>query len=90
MARSAFRQKAIFILGDVLALEDLDARSQPERVRAVEPFLLDRYEMSVGRYRDAVKRQASCRRELHSARAMAALDIASEKGGMCTWNAAPP
>ena len=43
-----------FILGDLLALEDLALRSQPERVRVVEPFFLDKYEMSVGRFREAL------------------------------------
>ena len=45
-----------FVLGDTLALQDLDRRSQPERMRVVAPFLLDKYEMSVGKYRNAVAR----------------------------------
>lgn len=45
-----------FALGDTLALGDGDFRSQPERVRVVDPFLLDRFEVSVGRYRAALRR----------------------------------
>jgi formylglycine-generating enzyme required for sulfatase activity len=43
-----------FVLGDTLALQDLDRRSQPERMRVVEPFFLDGHELSVARYRDAL------------------------------------
>lgn len=43
-----------FILGDLLALEDLQLRSQPEHMRVVEPFFLDKYEMNVGRFREAL------------------------------------
>lgn len=45
-----------FLMGDTLALTDLDFKTQPERVRVVEPFLLDKYELTVGRYREALRR----------------------------------
>jgi formylglycine-generating enzyme required for sulfatase activity len=45
----------VFTLGDDLALSDGDFRAQPERVRVVEPFLMDTYEVSVGRFRDALQ-----------------------------------
>jgi formylglycine-generating enzyme required for sulfatase activity len=45
-----------FLMGDTLALTDLEFKSQPERVRVVEPFLLDKYELTVGRYREALRR----------------------------------
>jgi formylglycine-generating enzyme required for sulfatase activity len=44
-----------FILGDTLGLVDLERRAQPERMRVVEPFLIDKYELSVARYRDALR-----------------------------------
>jgi formylglycine-generating enzyme required for sulfatase activity len=46
----------VFTLGNDLALSDGDFRAQPERVRVVEPFLMDTYEVTVGRFRDALKR----------------------------------
>jgi len=46
----------VFALGDTLALTDLAYRTQPERMRVVSPFLVDVHEMTVGRYRDAVRR----------------------------------
>jgi formylglycine-generating enzyme required for sulfatase activity len=45
-----------FLMGDTLALTDLEFKTQPEHVRVVEPFLLDKYELTVGRYRDALAR----------------------------------
>jgi formylglycine-generating enzyme required for sulfatase activity len=44
------------LLGDTLGLTDLDYRTQPERMRVVAPFLLDVHEMTVGRFRDAIRR----------------------------------
>ena len=44
-----------FLMGDTLAITDLEAKTQPERVRVVEPFLLDKYELTVGRYREALR-----------------------------------
>jgi formylglycine-generating enzyme required for sulfatase activity len=47
----------VFILGDTLALSGFGPlRSRPERMRVVPPFLMDVYEVSVGRYRDALRR----------------------------------
>ncbi len=43
-----------FVLGDTLALQDLDRRSQPERMRVVDPFVIDKLEMTVRRYRAAL------------------------------------
>lgn len=45
-----------FLLGDTLALTDRDFRTRPERMRVVAPFLLDRYEFTVARYREALRR----------------------------------
>ena len=45
-----------FLMGDTLALTDLELKTQPERVRVVEPFLLDKYEFTVARYREALRR----------------------------------
>jgi formylglycine-generating enzyme required for sulfatase activity len=45
-----------FILGDTLALSYGPYRSRPERMRVVAPFLMDVYEVSVARYRDALRR----------------------------------
>lgn len=45
-----------FLLGDTLALTDLVHRTRPERMRVVAPFLLDVHEMTVGRFREAVRR----------------------------------
>ena len=44
----------VFVLGDDLALGDGDFRTQPQRVRAMDAFLLDVHEVSVGRFRDAL------------------------------------
>ena len=44
-----------FLMGDTLALTDLEFKTQPERVRVVEPFLLDKFELTVGRYREALR-----------------------------------
>jgi formylglycine-generating enzyme required for sulfatase activity len=46
----------VFILGDTLALSDGVTRARPERMRVVAPFLMDVFEVSVGRYRDALRR----------------------------------
>lgn len=43
-----------FVLGDGLSLTDLATRTRPERMRVVEPFLLDRFELTVARYRAAL------------------------------------
>ncbi len=43
-------------LGDLLALQSGDLRSNPERVFVVKPFFLDRFELTVGRYREALAR----------------------------------
>ena len=45
-----------FLLGDTLALTDLEHCTRPERVRVVAPFLLDVHEMTVGRFREAIRR----------------------------------
>jgi formylglycine-generating enzyme required for sulfatase activity len=45
-----------FLMGDTLALTDLELKTQPERVRVVEPFLLDKFEFTVARYREALRR----------------------------------
>lgn len=77
-----------FVLGDNLALEDLDRRSQPARVRVLEPFLVDRFEMSVGRFRDALARGFVPPDTTPVANPAAALTRA-DLGGMCTFSAAP-
>jgi formylglycine-generating enzyme required for sulfatase activity len=77
-----------FILGDRLALEDLDRRSQPQRVRVVEPFLLDRYEMSVGRYREAL-RQGFVAPDDTPLENPEALLTREKHRGMCTWSESP-
>lgn len=43
------------LMGDTLALSDGDFRDRPEHMRVVAPFLLDRFEFTVGRYREAVR-----------------------------------
>lgn len=45
-----------FLMGDTLALSDLDFRARPEHMRVVAPFLLDRFEFSVARYREALRK----------------------------------
>jgi formylglycine-generating enzyme required for sulfatase activity len=45
-----------FVMGDPLALADLDFRGHPERMRVVPAFLLDRFEFTVGRYREALRK----------------------------------
>ncbi len=45
-----------FTLGSDLLRGAGDRSTTPRRVVAVEPFLLDRYEVTVGRYRDALRR----------------------------------
>jgi formylglycine-generating enzyme required for sulfatase activity len=45
-----------FLMGDTLALTDLELKTQPERVRVVEPFLIDKFEFTVARYREALRR----------------------------------
>jgi formylglycine-generating enzyme required for sulfatase activity len=77
-----------FILGDRLALEDLDRRSQPQRLRVVEPFLLDRYEMSVGRYREAL-RQGFVAPDATPLENPEALLTREKHRGMCTWSESP-
>jgi formylglycine-generating enzyme required for sulfatase activity len=74
-----------FVLGDVLALEDLDRRSQPERMRVVEPFFMDRFEMSVGRFRDALARGFVPASGMPLANDNAAL-VENVPRGMCTWS----
>lgn len=74
-----------FVLGDLLALEDLDDRSQPERMRVLEPFLVDRYEMSVGRFRDALARGFAPTGGMPLANEAAVLDENAPRG-ICTWS----
>jgi formylglycine-generating enzyme required for sulfatase activity len=74
-----------FILGDLLALEDLDLRSQPERMRVVEPFLMDRFEMSVGRFREALGRGFVPAGGMPLANERTALDENAPRG-MCTFS----
>jgi formylglycine-generating enzyme required for sulfatase activity len=76
-----------FLLGDTLALVDLDRRAQPERMRVVEPLLLDVYEMTVGRYRDAVKRGFHSPDDTPSAFNQPKLDP-TQRDHTCTWNTA--
>jgi formylglycine-generating enzyme required for sulfatase activity len=76
-----------FILGDTLALQDLDRRAQPERVRVVEPFLMDRYEVTVARFRDAIKRgfvPPDRLTPLSNSSATFSLTV----GSVCTWSTA--
>jgi formylglycine-generating enzyme required for sulfatase activity len=65
-----------FVLGDTLALGDL--ASHPQRVRVVEPFLLDVHELTVARYRAAI------------AAGFVAPDASPvpnpSKDGACTWS----
>ncbi len=77
-----------FVLGDRLALEDLERRSQPERMRVVEPFLIDRYEMSVARFRDAKSRGFVPPDATPIANPQASL-TRDVRAGMCTWSEAP-
>ncbi len=44
----------VFLMGDTLALTDLDLRTRPEHMRVVAPFFLDRFEFTVGRYKAAL------------------------------------
>lgn len=77
-----------FVLGDRLALEDLERRSQPERMRVVEPFLLDRFEMTVGRFREAKARGFVPPDATPLANPSPVL-TRERLGGMCTWSDAP-
>ncbi len=77
-----------FVLGDTLALEDLERRSQPERMRVVEPFLLDKYEMSVGRFREA-KSRGFVPPDATPLANDAPVLTREKNGGMCTWSASP-
>ncbi len=45
-----------FVLGNDLAFSDGDFRAQPERIRVIEPFLMDTHEVTVARFRDALAR----------------------------------
>lgn len=75
-----------FILGDTLGLEDLERRSQPEHLRVVEPFLMDKYEVTVGRFREALKRGFAPPTPPLSNNA--AFDL-NALAGLCTWNQGP-
>lgn len=77
-----------FVLGDGLALEDLERRSQPERMRVVEPFLIDKYEMSVARLREAKSRGFVPPDATPIANDAPAL-TREKNGGMCTWSESP-
>lgn len=77
-----------FILGDTLALEDLDRQSQPERMRVVEPFFIDKQEMTVGRFRAALARGFVPPDKTPFANAEPAL-ARDKPFGMCTWSVAP-
>jgi formylglycine-generating enzyme required for sulfatase activity len=72
-----------FLLGDNLALTDLEYRTRPEHVRVVGPFLLDRYEFTVGRYREAIRRGFAPSETPHVNNGPVA--PGQEHGG-CTWN----
>lgn len=72
-----------FAMGDTLALGDLELQSRPERLRVVAPFLLDKFELTVGRFRDAIKRG------LVPNGAWIYVNngpLASSAVGTCTWN----
>jgi formylglycine-generating enzyme len=75
-----------FVLGDTLALVDLDQRAQPERMRVVEPFLMDVHEMTVGRYREAVRRGFKPADDTPRPNGEP-LDVTATGKG-CTWNVA--
>ncbi len=74
-----------FVLGDMLALEDLDRRAQPERMRVVPPFIIDKYEMTVARYRDAVRRGFQSPDDTPKDNGELVLSSVKERGA-CTWN----
>jgi formylglycine-generating enzyme required for sulfatase activity len=77
-----------FILGDTLALEDLDRRSQPERMRVVEPFFIDKFEMSVARYRAALARGFLSPDPSPTPNPEPVL-ARNTSSGMCTWSVSP-
>jgi formylglycine-generating enzyme required for sulfatase activity len=69
------------LMGDTLALGDVEYKSQPERMRVVAPFLLDTHEVTVGRFRDAVARGL-----VPIPGAVRPNNVPLTKDDACTWN----
>jgi formylglycine-generating enzyme required for sulfatase activity len=78
-----------FVLGDWRVIGDGAASGTPERIVRVPPMYFDKYEMTVGRYRDAVRRGFHSPDATPVSNPSAITDAYKSETDLCTWNAGP-
>jgi len=79
-----------FVFGNADVLRDDAVRATPERLAVLPPFRLDRYEVTVGRWRQAIANGfSSLDNSPLPNEAVLAAEAAIDDEGLCTWSQAP-